>query len=500
MIITRHALPRRTVLRGLGTAVALPLLDGMVPALTALERTAAKAKPRLGVVYVPHGAVMDNWTPAAEGRGFEFSPILQPLEPFRDRLQVLTGLDHAPPPPNCRATPPAATDASPARSSPGCTPSPLRGPTSGRHLVDQIAARVLGRRPSSPPSRWASACPSSPGPATRLQLRVYQHPVLEHADDPAADGEQPAGALRATLRRRGHHRPRGAAGPAARKTGASSMPSPARWRACGRASGADRAKLTDYLAAVRDVERRIQRAEAQSDQELPVVERPSASVPASFSEYVKVMFDLQVLAYQTDMTRVVSFLMTPELTAQTYPEIGVPDPHHALSHHENKPESLAKLVKVGTHHTGLFAYYLDRLRATPDGDGSLLDQVMVLYGSGMSNSNLHNIQNLPDPARGRRGGAPAGEPPHPLRRGDPADQPLPVAARQAGRAGRAGGRQHRPADRTGRRVTAAVFSGLPRGLRGPSRGGGPPLSGLAGAPPARMPVRCPRRRDGCAVG
>ena len=158
---------------------------------------------------------------------------------------------------------------------------------------------------------------------------------------------------------------------------------------------ADQAKLGDYLAAVRDVERRIQRAEAQSDRELPVVERPSASVPASFSAYVKVMFDLQVLAYQTDMTRVVSFLMTPELTAQTYPEIGVPDPHHALSHHENKPESLAKLVKVGTHHTGLFAYYLDRLRETPDGDGSLLDQVMVLYGSGMSNSNLHNIQNLP---------------------------------------------------------------------------------------------------------
>ncbi|MCY4074755.1 MAG: DUF1552 domain-containing protein, partial [Acidobacteria bacterium] len=158
---------------------------------------------------------------------------------------------------------------------------------------------------------------------------------------------------------------------------------------------ADRAKLTDYLAAVRDVERRIQRAEADADRELPVVDRPSASIPASFDEYVKVMFDLQVLAYQADLTRVVSFLMTPELTAQTYPQIGVPDPHHALSHHENRPESLEKLTKVGTYHTSLLSYYLDKLRATPDGDGTLLDQVAILYGSGMSNSNLHNIQKLP---------------------------------------------------------------------------------------------------------
>ena len=146
---------------------------------------------------------------------------------------------------------------------------------------------------------------------------------------------------------------------------------------------------------MRDVERRIERAEEGIDRELPLVERPAASVPTSFDEYVKVMFDLQVLAYQSDLTRVISFLMTPELTAQTYPEIGVPDPHHALSHHENKPESLAKLTKIGSYHTELFAYYLEKLRTTPDGDGSLLDQVMVLYGSGMSNSNLHNIQNLP---------------------------------------------------------------------------------------------------------
>jgi hypothetical protein len=158
---------------------------------------------------------------------------------------------------------------------------------------------------------------------------------------------------------------------------------------------ADRAKLTDYMSAVRDVERRIQRAEEEGGRELPLVERPAGGMPDSFEEYVKVMFDLQVLAYQADLTRVATFLMTPELTPTTYPQIGVPDPHHALSHHENRPERLAKLVKVGAYHTTLFSYYLDRLRATPDGEGSLLDQMILLYGSGMSNSNLHNIQSLP---------------------------------------------------------------------------------------------------------
>ena len=396
MMITRQALPRRTVLRGLGTAVALPLLDGMVPALTALERTAARAKPRLGVVYVPHGAVMDNWTPAAEGKAFEFSPILQPLEPFRDRLQVLTGLDHAPA---------AQMPGDPAGGHGRITGAFLTGvhakPTEGADFragtsVDQIAAKVLGEETQLASlevgiglPEFAGACDAGfscayistlswSTPTTPLPMESNPRALFERLFGDGATTDPEA-------RRARRREDQSILDAVTRKV--------ARLRKG--LGAADQAKLGDYLASVRDVERRIQRAEAQSDQELPVVERPSASVPASFSEYVKVMFDLQVLAYQTDMTRVVSFLMTPELTAQTYPEIGVPDPHHALSHHENKPESLAKLVKVGTHHTGLFAYYLDRLRATPDGVGSLLDQVMVLYGSGMSNSNLHNIQNLP---------------------------------------------------------------------------------------------------------
>ena len=183
-----------------------------------------------------------------------------------------------------------------------------------------------------------------------------------------------------------------------------------------------------------------------------MVERPSASVPASFEDYVKVMFDLQVLAYQADLTRVITFMMTPELSAQTYPQIGVPDPHHALSHHENKRESLEKLTKVGTYHTTLFSYYLEKLRDTPDGDGTLLDQVIVLYGSGMSNSNLHNIQKLPIVlGRGRCRPAP-GRSPHPISRRDPADQPLYDLARQAGCARRARRRQHGRAAAAVRRV------------------------------------------------
>jgi len=157
----------------------------------------------------------------------------------------------------------------------------------------------------------------------------------------------------------------------------------------------DRSKLGEYLDSVRDVERRIQKAEAQSARELPVVEQPSGSAPASFDEYVRLMFDLQVLAYQCDLTRVITFMLTPELSARTYPEIGVPEPHHALSHHQNRTENLDKLTKLQTYHAGLLSYYLAKLAATPDGDGSLLDHITLLYGSGMSDSNVHDIHGLP---------------------------------------------------------------------------------------------------------
>ncbi len=396
MIITKKSLPRRTVLRGLGTAVALPLLDGMVPALTALGRTAARPKPRLGFVYVPHGAVMRNWTPPGEGAGFEFTPILKPLEPFRDNLVVLSNLDHAPA---------AQMPGDPAGGHGRITGAFLTGvhakPTEGADFeagvsVDQIAAAKLGQQTQLASlevgiglPEFAGACDAGFSCAyiSTLSWRTPTTP-LPMESNPRALFERLFGDGASTdpeARRERMRKDRSILDAVTRKVA----------RLQGGLGAADRAKLTDYLAAVRDVERRIQRAEADADRELPVVDRPSASIPASFDEYVKVMFELQALAYQADLTRVISFLMTPELTAQTYPQIGVPDPHHALSHHENRPESLEKLTKVGVYHTSLFSWYLDRLRATPDGDGTLLDQVAILYGSGMSNSNLHNIQKLP---------------------------------------------------------------------------------------------------------
>ena len=396
MIITKKALPRRTVLRGLGTAVALPLLDGMVPALTALGRTAAAPKPRLGVIYVPHGAVMRNWTPALEGAGFEFTRILKPLEPSRDHLLVLSGMDHAPA---------AQMPGDPAGGHGRITGAFLTGvhakPTEGADFeagrsMDQIAAEQLGQHTQLASLELGIGLPEFGGacdagfscayistlcwstPTTPLPMESNPRAVFERL---FGDGTSTDPAARRERMRKDRSILDAVTAKAARLQDG--------------LGAADRAKLTDYLAAVRDVERRIQRAEADADRELPVVDRPSASIPAAFEDYVKVMFDLQVLAYQADLTRVVTFLMTPELTAQTYPQIGVPDPHHALSHHENRPESLEKLTKVGSYHATLLSYYLDRLRATPDGDASLLDQVMILYGSGMSNSNLHNIQQLP---------------------------------------------------------------------------------------------------------
>ena len=405
MIITKKFLPRRTVLRGLGSAVALPLLDSMVPALTALERTSAASKPRLGVVYVPHGAVMSNWTPLSEGRGFEFKRILQPVARFSDRLTIVSGLDHAPA---------AQLPGDPAGGHGRITGAFLTGvhakPTEGADFeagksVDQIAADRLGQRTQLASLELGIGLPEFGGacdagfscayistlcwstPTSPLPMESRPRAVFERlfGDGTSTDPS----ARQARL-----NEDRSILDAVSEKVK----------RLRKDLGSRDLAKLDEYFAAVRDVERRILRAEADVETELPVVDRPAAGVPESFEDYVKVMFDMQVLAYQADMTRVITFLMTPELTAQTYPEIGVPDPHHALSHHENNPESLEKLTKVGQYHATLLSYYLERLDGIEDGEGSLLDQAMILYGSGMSNSNLHNIQNLPILLAGQGGG------------------------------------------------------------------------------------------------
>jgi hypothetical protein len=396
MIVTRKAIHRRTVLRGLGTTLALPLLDSMVPAFTPLLKSAARPVSRLGIVYVPMGAVMDNWTPKAEGAGFELPSILQALAPFRSKVAVLTGLDNQPA---------VARLGEPAGGHGRIGGAFLTGvhakPTEGADFeagvsFDQIAARHLGQHTELASlelglevSGLAGACdvgyscayvntlcwrsPTSPLPMENNPRAVFERLF---GDSDTTD----AGARLARI-----ERDRSILDSIAETVGDLRKSLGTR----------DRAKLTDYLEAIRDIERRIQRAEAQSARELPVVERPTGSIAASFEEYAKLMFDLQVLAYQSDLTRVISFMIGKELSGRTYPELGVPDQHHPLSHHQNDPAKLEKLTRINSFHMSLFAYYLDKLQATQDGEGSLLDHVMLLYGSGMSNSNLHIPTKLP---------------------------------------------------------------------------------------------------------
>ena len=395
MIITKKSIPRRTVLRGFGTMLALPLIDRMIPALSAVGKTAAKAKSRLGIVYVPHGAVMAKWTPVNDGP-LELSPILQPLAAFKDRLVVITGLDNRPA---------LALQGEPAGGHGRIGAAFLTGvhakPTEGADFragisIDQIAAARLGNETELASlelglesTDLAGACDvgfscayvntlSWRSPTTPLPMENNPRTVFERLFGDSASTDSSARRARIQSDR-------------------SLLDSVTEKIAdLQRGLGSpDRVKLTEYLDAVRDIERRIQKAEGQSARELPAVNAPSGSIPSSFEEYAKVMLDLQVLAYQTDLTRVITFMIGKELSNRTYPEIGVPDPHHPLSHHQNDPQKLEKLSRVQTLHIGLLAYYLEKLAATPDGDGSILDNLVLLYGSGMGDSNLHDPRNLP---------------------------------------------------------------------------------------------------------
>ena len=393
MIITKKEISRRTVLRGLGVSVALPLLDAMIPALTAFQKTAAKPVTRFGAVYVPNGIMMRQWTPQAEGSAFEFTPILKPLEPFRERLLVLSGLN---------STPPAkqgAVGVHARASTRFLTDTPPKS-TNGADLeagisMDQIAAKELGKQTQLASlelgiesTESSASCDTGfncvytstiswRGATTPLPTEHDPREVFERmfgdatSTDPAtrlARIEQERSILDSVSER---------IGLLAKQVGT-----------------ADRAKLDEYFEAIRDVERRIQNAEQQSTRELPVVEHP-VGIPPTFEEHAKLMYDLYALAYQCDLTRVITFMIAHEFSGRTYPEIGVPDAHHPVSHHQNDPVRLAKLAKINTYHVSLFAGFLNKLQATPDGDGSLLDHAMIVYGAGMSDSNAHDPKNLP---------------------------------------------------------------------------------------------------------
>ena len=389
MFITKQFLPRRTFLRGLGAGLALPLLDAMVPALSALAQTAANPVRRLGFVYIPMGMNAAAWTPKGEGRIAELSPSLASLMPFLDQVTVVTNLE-------LRNAYTAGNHASANCAFLSCSQA-KRTEGSDYQLgttVDQIAAKNIGKNTPIPSLEIGTDLIAQVGNCDNGFACAYQNNLswsssttpLPTEADPRVVFERLFGDGGSPERRRAE----------LRKSGSIldwMTEDMARLR---RELGpGDQTRLGQYLDSVREVERRIQKAEQQQDGSLFLdLERPP-SVPAVWEDHVKLMFDLQVLALQADTTRVVTFQLARETSTRTYPQIGVPEPHHPVSHHTNDPEKLAKLAKINAHHVSLFAYLVEKLRATPDGDGSLLDHSIYMLGSGMGNPDVHDHSNLP---------------------------------------------------------------------------------------------------------
>ena len=403
MIITKKALPRRTFLRGVGATLALPLLDAMIPAATAAARTPARPVRRLGYVFMPMGCDQSRWTPAgASGPLGELTPILQSLAPVKDQVSVLSNLELRNAYPGSHATSNAAF-LSAAKAKQTESSDYYLGTT-----VDQIAARQLGQETQLPSLELSMDMMQTTGQCDNGFACVYQNNLSWSSPTTPLPSEAHPRLVFERLFGEG-------GGAAERRAALRQRASLLDWvsedisRLRRTVGPGDRARIDGYLDAVRAVERRIQRAEADLDEKpLPDLDRPPG-VPASYADHARLMFDLQVLAMQGDVTRVCTFQLARETSNRTYAEIGVPDPHHPLSHHGNDPAKIARMAKINAFHVSLFAYYLERLKATPEGDGSLLDHSLLLYGSGIGNPNLHDHTNLPiivagGAAGGMRGG------------------------------------------------------------------------------------------------
>ena len=391
MFVTKKYLPRRTFLRGMGVSLALPLLDSMIPARTLLAQTAAKPVTRLGFVYFPHGAVMNAWTPATVGAGFEFTPILKPLEPFRNQLNVVTGLAHA------AADTTAVHSLSPTTWLSGVRPKATQGVDAYAGVTaDQVAAQAIGQDTVLPSMELATedhsgligSCDRDYGciymntlswrtPTTPMPMEINPRKVFERmfgqggsASERLARIQEDRSILDAITKE------------------ASSLQV--------KLGPSDRQTMNQYLENIREIERRIQRAEkSQGDDALVLPSRP-AGVPFDFEEHVRLMYDLMVVAYQANITRVITFMVSREVSNRTYPQVNVTDGHHAISHHQNRAEKMEKNVRIQTFNVNMFAQFVDKLKKTPDGDGSLLDNIVLLYGSNMSNSNAHDHFPLPN--------------------------------------------------------------------------------------------------------
>jgi hypothetical protein len=385
MFITKKHLSRRTFLRGAGVTVGLPLLDAMIPAWTALAQTAASPKPHLGFLYLPHGAIMDQWTPAAEGTGFELTPILKPLAPFQKQVTIVSGLE------NKGAIAPPVHALSPGTWLSCVTPPEGQEPHGGV-TVDQLAAAHLGQDTPLPSLELASegrggngnACDRNYGCSygATISFRTPTTP-LPMESDPRKLFERLFGQGDTPQERK-----------AIAKQYSSILDLVTSEAADLRKNldAQDRARLGDYLESVREIERRVQKME---ERDLTSLDLPDVPVGSTFDQRLTLMFDMIALAYQANLTRVFSFMMAGEGSNQTYNHVGVSDAFHPLSHHQNDKTRKEKLVKIQTYHTQAFAKFLAKLAAMPDGDGSMLDHSILLYGSNMSNSNAHNHFPLP---------------------------------------------------------------------------------------------------------
>jgi len=388
--LTKRAIPRRTMLRGMGAAVALPLLDAMVPAATALAQTAGVPRRRFGAVFVPNGAIIEQWTPATAGLGFEFSPILKPLERFKDRLVVVSNLTRANP---------GVVEGDHAISAAGWLSGVFPKRTEAEDVragttIDQVVAAQIGQDTPLPSLELATtdftgyvgACTSGfscaytntiswSTPTTPLPMEINPRVVFERLlGRPGTDAERAA-------RRRRDRSILDLVGEQAsdlqRQLGA-----------------ADRGRVSDYLDNIREIERRLQRAEGRTARDEPSITLP-VGIPESFEDHLALMYELLAVALQADLTRVFTFMTDRELSQRTYPNIGVTEQHHTVSHHGNDPLNIEKVVRINTHHVELFGRFLDRLRTTQDGDGSLLDHSVLFYGGGMGNPNQHASDPLP---------------------------------------------------------------------------------------------------------
>ena len=405
-IITKKHMSRRTLLRGLGTAVSLPLLDSMVPAQTPLARTAANPEIKLGMCFIPHGGVMANWTPAEEGAGFKMSRTLAPVEPFRDQIVVVTNLAHKMAAPGGPGDNGGDHTRSPAVFLNGVHPKRTDGADIQAGVtIDQIAAQKIGQQTPLPSLELATedfsglvgscdvgfSCAymntiSWRTPTTPLPMEINPRVVFtrlfgdgSNASERLERIDEQRSILDAVMGQVKHLE--------------------------GRLGPSDRNRIADYLDTVREIERRIQLAEKQNANSTLSVPASPMGIPDDHQEHSKLMFDLMTLAFQANITRVSTFMMAREVSYRTFPMLGISEGFHPASHHQNNPERLENLTKINTYHVGLMAYFLEKLKSTPDGDGNLLDHSLILFGSGMSNSNVHNHSPLPVFVAGGAAGA-----------------------------------------------------------------------------------------------